>query len=133
MTAGSDFFIFSSDFIYRERIAQASPRERWGPRRKQSVAVDVDIPNLRDIEKPSPVWVTVKKTLKEDPHSCRKKTIMLAKKIHIIIIIIDRSGSMQSIAGDETGGFTQFLHAQQVDGNDAGVTFVQFDSQDPQG
>ena len=34
---------------------------------KQSAAVVVDIPNLRDIEKPNPVLVTVKKPLNEYP------------------------------------------------------------------
>ncbi|MFM7899643.1 MAG: VWA domain-containing protein, partial [Actinomycetota bacterium] len=56
---------------------------------------------------------------------------MSAKKTHIVILI-DRSGSMQSIAGDVIGGYNQFLRAQQADGSDARVTFVQFDSQDPQ-
>jgi len=56
---------------------------------------------------------------------------MSAKKSHIVILI-DRSGSMQSIAGDVIGGYNQFLRAQQADGSDARVTFVQFDSQDPQ-
>lgn len=46
--------------------------------------------------------------------------------------MIDRSGSMESIANDVIGGYNQFLGAQQANGNDARVTFVQFDSQDPQ-
>lgn len=56
---------------------------------------------------------------------------MSTKKTHIVILI-DRSGSMQSIASDVIGGFNQFLAAQQSDGSDARVTLVQFDSQDPQ-
>jgi len=56
---------------------------------------------------------------------------MSTKKSHIVILI-DRSGSMESIAEDVIGGFNQFLGTQQRDGNDARVTFVQFDSQDPQ-
>jgi Mg-chelatase subunit ChlD len=56
---------------------------------------------------------------------------MSANKTHIVILI-DRSGSMQSIAGDVIGGYNQFLRGQQANGDDARVTFVQFDSQDPQ-
>lgn len=56
---------------------------------------------------------------------------MSTKNTHIVILI-DRSGSMESIAGDVIGGFNQFLHTQQVDGGDARVTLVQFDSHDPQ-
>jgi len=56
---------------------------------------------------------------------------MTAKNQHIIILI-DRSGSMEAIAGDVIGGYNQFLRAQQADGSDARVTYVQFDSQDPQ-
>ena len=56
---------------------------------------------------------------------------MTAKKQHIVILI-DRSGSMESIASDVIGGYNQFLRTQQADGSDARVTFVQFDSHDPQ-
>lgn len=56
---------------------------------------------------------------------------MSANKSHIVILI-DRSGSMESIATDVIGGYNQFLRAQQANGSDARVTFVQFDSQDPQ-
>ena len=47
-----------------------------------------------------------------------------------IYFLLDRSGSMQSIASDVTGGFNGFLAAQQADGADAVMTLVQFDSQD---
>jgi uncharacterized protein YegL len=49
-----------------------------------------------------------------------------------IYVLLDRSGSMASIAGDVIGGFNTFLKDQQVNGSDARVTLVQFDSQDPQ-
>lgn len=49
-----------------------------------------------------------------------------------IYILLDRSGSMESIAGDVIGGFNAFLKDQQINGSDARVTLVQFDSQDPQ-
>lgn len=49
-----------------------------------------------------------------------------------IYVLLDRSGSMSSIANDVIGGYNQLLKEQQADGPDARVTFVQFDSQDPQ-
>lgn len=48
-----------------------------------------------------------------------------------IYFLLDRSGSMQSIASDVVGGFNGFLAAQKADGADAVMTLVQFDSQDP--
>lgn len=48
-----------------------------------------------------------------------------------INILLDRSGSMQSIADDVIGGFNRFLAEQQAEGQDARITLVQFDSQDP--
>jgi uncharacterized protein YegL len=48
-----------------------------------------------------------------------------------IYFLLDRSGSMHSIAPDVIGGFNTFLSAQQADGSDALLTLVQFDSQDP--
>lgn len=47
-----------------------------------------------------------------------------------IYFVLDRFGSMQSIAPDVTGGFNAFLAAQQADGSDVLLTLVQFDSQD---
>jgi hypothetical protein len=49
-----------------------------------------------------------------------------------IVILLDRSGSMESIAGDIVGGFNQFMRGQASAGTDARVTFVQFDTEDPQ-
>ncbi len=50
--------------------------------------------------------------------------------IHIGIVL-DRSGSMSSIADDIVGGFNEYLAEQQkVDGN-ARLTMAQFDGQDP--
>lgn len=48
-----------------------------------------------------------------------------------LYILIDRSGSMSSIANDVIGGFNQLIANQRRDGIDARVTLVQFDSQDP--
>jgi len=49
-----------------------------------------------------------------------------------IVILLDRSGSMESIATDIIGGYNQFIRGQADAGTDARVTFVQFDSQNPQ-
>jgi len=54
-----------------------------------------------------------------------------ANKTHIYILL-DRSGSMGSIANDVIGGFNQYMTQQKENGPDAKVTLVQFDSQDPQ-
>lgn len=51
-------------------------------------------------------------------------------KTHIYFLL-DRTGSMASMAGDVIGGFNRFLAAQRADGDDARMTLVQFDSQDP--
>ena len=47
-----------------------------------------------------------------------------------LYLLLDRSGSMESIRSDVIGGFNSFLAAQQRDGEDALVTLVQFDSRD---
>ena len=52
------------------------------------------------------------------------------RNLHIYFLL-DRSGSMESMATDVVGGFNGFLAAQQADGHDALMTLVQFDSQDP--
>jgi Mg-chelatase subunit ChlD len=49
-----------------------------------------------------------------------------------IHILLDRSGSMGRIADDVIGGFNEFLRSQQESGPDARVTFVQFDTREPQ-
>jgi Mg-chelatase subunit ChlD len=52
-----------------------------------------------------------------------------ASPLHIYFLL-DRSGSMESIADDVIGGFNSFLAAQRSDGPDALMTLTQFDSQD---
>lgn len=44
-----------------------------------------------------------------------------------IIVILDRSGSMQSIASDVIGGFNSFVDEQQAQPGKARLTLVQFD------
>ncbi len=48
-----------------------------------------------------------------------------------IYFVLDRSGSMESMASDVVGGFNGFLADQQSDGTDALMTLIQFDSNDP--
>jgi len=61
----------------------------------------------------------------------KNKSKEAAKSTHIYILL-DRSGSMSSIASDVVGGLNKYISDQQKNGPDAKVTFVQFDSQDPQ-
>lgn len=46
-------------------------------------------------------------------------------------VILDRTGSMESIRDDTIGGFNAFLKKQQAEKGKATLTLVQFDSQDP--
>jgi len=55
---------------------------------------------------------------------------MTTTNLHIYFVL-DRSGSMESIANDVIGGFNGFLTEQQADGSDALMTLIQFDSNDP--
>lgn len=48
-----------------------------------------------------------------------------------ITVILDRTGSMESIRDDVIGGFNAFLAQQQAAPGAATFTLVQFDSQDP--
>ena len=54
----------------------------------------------------------------------------IATTVHLYVLL-DRSGSMASMAGDVVGGFNRLLREQQAEGTDARMTLVQFDSQDP--
>ncbi len=47
-----------------------------------------------------------------------------------IYFLLDRSGSMSSMASDVIGGFNSFVADQRADGADAHMTLVQFDTQD---
>ena len=48
-----------------------------------------------------------------------------------IAVILDRSGSMESIRDDTIGGFNAFLNEQKQQPSKATLTLVQFDDQDP--
>jgi len=48
-----------------------------------------------------------------------------------IAVILDRTGSMESIRDDTIGGFNAFLNQQKSEPGSATLTLVQFDSQDP--
>ena len=54
-----------------------------------------------------------------------------APKVTHMYILVDRSGSMESIANDVIGGFNQTVAEQAQNGPDAKLTVIQFDSQDP--
>ena len=49
-----------------------------------------------------------------------------------LYILLDRSGSMSSIARDVIGGYNTFIREQKKEGSDVRVTLVQFDSSDRQ-
>lgn len=48
-----------------------------------------------------------------------------------IAILLDRTGSMESIRDDTIGGFNAFVDSQKREPGHATLTLVQFDSQDP--
>jgi len=48
-----------------------------------------------------------------------------------ITVILDRTGSMESIRDDTIGGFNTFLKKQKAEPGAATLTLVQFDTQDP--
>ena len=48
-----------------------------------------------------------------------------------ISVILDRSGSMESIRDDTIGGFNTFMESQRSEPGTATLTLVQFDTQDP--
>src|ERR1043165_4100560 len=48
-----------------------------------------------------------------------------------LAVILDRTGSMESIRDDTIGGFNAFLNAQKDAPGQATLTLAQFDSQDP--
>lgn len=47
-----------------------------------------------------------------------------------LYVLLDRSGSMQSIHTETVAGFNAFLAGQQINGADARLTLVQFDDRD---
>jgi hypothetical protein len=47
-----------------------------------------------------------------------------------LYVLLDRSGSMEAIRAEVIGGFNAFVAGQQVNGADARLTLVQFDTQD---
>lgn len=53
---------------------------------------------------------------------------MTKKDSTLIVVVLDRSGSMQSIASDTIGGFDKFVEDQRKDSpDDAKLTLIQFD------
>lgn len=60
----------------------------------------------------------------------KKKKSVKNEHTHISVIL-DRTGSMESIRDDTIGGFNAFLREQKAQQGKATLTLVQFDSQDP--
>lgn len=54
---------------------------------------------------------------------------MPEKNLTDITVLLDRSGSMSSIASDVVGGFTEFVESQRKGAGRAVLSLVQFDSQ----
>jgi hypothetical protein len=71
-------------------------------------------------------------TQKKKKSSTTTTTVDSPPAIAHIYFLLDRSGSMADIATDVIGGFNSFLKEQLADGDDAIMTLVQFDSQNPQ-
>jgi hypothetical protein len=61
----------------------------------------------------------------------QKKGNIMKKNYTHISIILDRSGSMESIREDIIGGFNAFVEEQKKDEGETTLTLVQFDSQNP--
>lgn len=61
----------------------------------------------------------------------KKEKIPAKSEAAHIAIILDRTGSMESIKDDTIGGFNTFLKEQKAQPGLATLTLVQFDSQDP--
>ena len=55
----------------------------------------------------------------------------MKKNYSHISILLDRTGSMDSIRDDIIGGFNAFLEEQKKEPGAATLTLVQFDSQNP--
>ena len=55
----------------------------------------------------------------------------MKKNYSHITVILDRSGSMNSVRNDIVGGFNAFLTEQKTIDGDCTVTLVQFDGQEP--
>jgi hypothetical protein len=66
----------------------------------------------------------------EEGCSAEKKNYMKDDYTHIAVIL-DRTGSMESIRDDTIGGFNTFLNHQKAEPGVATITLVQFDSQNP--
>ena len=61
----------------------------------------------------------------------KKRKNLIKNDYTHISVILDRTGSMESIRDDTIGGFNAFLGEQKAQKGKATLTLVQFDSQDP--
>lgn len=70
------------------------------------------------------------KTGKKGGHAVKKKPNPKTQTVHIVMIL-DRSGSMQSVKDDVIGGVNSFVRDQQKAPGKCTFTLVQFDDTDP--
>jgi hypothetical protein len=72
---------------------------------------------------------TPRPTTDPAPDPTPDPTARAAGPLHLFVLL-DRSGSMEAIRAEVVGGFNAFVAGQQVNGADARLTLVQFDTQD---
>ncbi|MFH1006169.1 MAG: VWA domain-containing protein [Candidatus Latescibacterota bacterium] len=65
------------------------------------------------------------------PNIQRKDRYAMRQDYTHITVILDRTGSMESIRDDTIGGYNTFLKKQKAEPGEATLTLVQFDTQDP--
>lgn len=70
-----------------------------------------------------------KHTSKPNPRPATDPGARPGGPLHLYVLL-DRSGSMEAIRSEVVSGFNAFVAGQQVDGADARLTLVQFDTQD---
>jgi uncharacterized protein YegL len=74
---------------------------------------------------------TTPTTAGDTAHTTEAKAKGEAKPTVHFYVLLDRSGSMESMKSDVIGGFNDFLRTQQATAGKARMTMVQFDTQDP--
>ena len=75
--------------------------------------------------------VTPSRNNEQRDYTAVRSNIMSNQTPVHISVVLDRSGSMASIADDVVGGFNTFLDEQRREDGKGRVTLVQFDGQDP--
>jgi hypothetical protein len=83
---------------------------------------------FEQIKRPRRLWFR-RATRRESINFSIKGDLSIMKNKTDITIILDRSGSMQSVKDDTIGGFNNFLSEQQKVDGEASLSLVQFDDQ----